>query len=33
VSAGDTLYVIARPDLLRRLEGRASEVTVAGAAN
>jgi hypothetical protein len=30
VSAGDTLYVIARPDLLRKLEGEASEVTVVG---
>jgi hypothetical protein len=33
VAAGDTLYVIARPDLLRKLEGRASEVTVVGSAD
>jgi hypothetical protein len=33
VAAGDTLYVIARPDLLRRLEGQASEVTVVGSAD
>lgn len=33
VVAGDTLYVIARPDLLRKLEGQASEVTVVGDAD
>jgi hypothetical protein len=33
VVAGDTLYVIARPDLLRKLEGQASEVTVVGEAD
>jgi uncharacterized protein with PhoU and TrkA domain len=30
LSAGDTLYAIGRPDQLRRLEGRAAEVTVVG---
>jgi hypothetical protein len=33
VSAGDVLYVIARPELLRKLEGQASEVTVVGEAD
>jgi hypothetical protein len=33
LAAGDTLYVIARPDLLRKLEGQASEVTVVGSAD